>query len=102
MAAVAAKSAFRTRVWRGIFRGVCTTPTLQTSPCRFQGVPQLQQKSCPNAIPASFFHTSSQLRGEIVKFQLSDIGEGIKEVTVKEWFVKEGDRVNQFDQVRNN
>lgn len=37
--------------------------------------------------------------GQVVPFHLSDIGEGIKEVTVKEWFVKPGDKVAQFDQI---
>uniref|UniRef100_A0A3B4YNP5 Dihydrolipoamide acetyltransferase component of pyruvate dehydrogenase complex n=1 Tax=Seriola lalandi dorsalis TaxID=1841481 RepID=A0A3B4YNP5_SERLL len=38
-------------------------------------------------------------RGPIVQFKLSDIGEGIMEVTVKEWYVKEGDKVSQFDSI---
>ncbi|KAJ0065553.1 hypothetical protein NL108_013472, partial [Boleophthalmus pectinirostris] len=39
--------------------------------------------------------------GPIVQFKLSDIGEGIMEVTVKEWYVyvKEGDKVSQFDSI---
>lgn len=50
-------------------------------------------------------HTSTRdlhvsgARLEILQFTLSDIGEGIKEVTVKEWFIKPGDTVAQFDNI---
>ncbi|XP_019642083.1 PREDICTED: lipoamide acyltransferase component of branched-chain alpha-keto acid dehydrogenase complex, mitochondrial-like [Branchiostoma belcheri] len=37
--------------------------------------------------------------GEIVQFKLSDIGEGIAEVSVKEWYVQVGDKVSQFDSI---
>lgn len=43
-------------------------------------------------------HFSSD-KTNIVSFNLSDIGEGISEVVIKEWFIKEGDRVNQFDSI---
>lgn len=55
----------------------------------------LSSRPWNSAIPAQF-HTSSLLDKQ-VSFNLSDIGEGIREVTVKEWFVKEGDVVEQFD-----
>lgn len=55
----------------------------------------LSSRPWNSAIPAQF-HTSSVLDKQ-VSFNLSDIGEGIREVTVKEWFVKEGDVVEQFD-----
>ncbi|XP_062868645.1 lipoamide acyltransferase component of branched-chain alpha-keto acid dehydrogenase complex, mitochondrial isoform X2 [Trichomycterus rosablanca] len=45
------------------------------------------------------FRTSYAASGPILQFKLSDIGEGIMEVTVKEWYVKEGDRVSQFDSI---
>ncbi|KAL3318817.1 hypothetical protein Ciccas_002517 [Cichlidogyrus casuarinus] len=41
----------------------------------------------------------SARRDEIKKFLLSDIGEGIREVIVKDWFVKVGDKVAQFDEI---
>ncbi|XP_065101223.1 lipoamide acyltransferase component of branched-chain alpha-keto acid dehydrogenase complex, mitochondrial [Paramisgurnus dabryanus] len=46
-----------------------------------------------------FFHTSYVAARPVVQFKLSDIGEGIMEVTVKEWYVKEGDKVSQFDSI---
>ncbi|CAG0921069.1 unnamed protein product [Notodromas monacha] len=44
-------------------------------------------------------HWGYRLESKVVPFNLSDIGEGIREVVVKEWFVKEGDKVNQFDSI---
>ena len=45
-------------------------------------------------------HLNAPLSGkQIVSFKLSDIGEGIKEVEVKEWFIKLSDEVAQFDDI---
>ena len=44
-------------------------------------------------------HTSKVAFMPVVQFKLSDIGEGIAEVQVKEWYVKEGDTISQFDKV---
>lgn len=49
--------------------------------------------------PHQWLKTTAALQGQIVQFKLSDIGEGIREVTVKEWYVKEGDTVSQFDSI---
>ena len=39
------------------------------------------------------------VRQGVIPFMLADIGEGIKECEVLQWFVKPGDEVNEFDKV---
>lgn len=42
------------------------------------------------------FNTSRILLGQVVPYLLADIGEGILQVEVMEWYVKPGDTVKQF------
>ena len=42
------------------------------------------------------FHNAVVL-WKLSQFLLADPGEGIKEVTIKKWFVKPGDKVEHFD-----
>ena len=44
---------------------------------------------------AHAFHTTRPALG-MVQFKLADIGEGIAEVEVMQWFIKEGDTIAQF------
>ncbi|XP_058495343.1 lipoamide acyltransferase component of branched-chain alpha-keto acid dehydrogenase complex, mitochondrial [Solea solea] len=59
----------------------------------------LSNNRCLQTLQRRTLHTTMVSRGPVVQFKLSDIGEGIMEVTVKEWYVKEGDRVSQFDSI---
>ncbi|KAG7162638.1 Lipoamide acyltransferase component of branched-chain alpha-keto acid dehydrogenase complex-like, partial [Homarus americanus] len=45
-----------------------------------------------------FLHTTPTAH-KLVPFNLADIGEGIQEVVIKEWFINEGDTVAQFDSI---
>ncbi|KAI1891930.1 hypothetical protein AGOR_G00148780 [Albula goreensis] len=60
---------------------------------------RLHQSSFSTPQQYRCFRTSYVKTGPILQFKLSDIGEGIMEVTVKEWYVKEGDKVSQFDSI---
>ncbi|XP_073987348.1 dihydrolipoamide branched chain transacylase E2 [Rhodnius prolixus] len=51
-----------------------------------------------SALTVRHFHLTSAAQ-KLTQFTLSDIGEGIREVTVKEWFVKVGDNVEQFEDI---
>ncbi|XP_063687497.1 lipoamide acyltransferase component of branched-chain alpha-keto acid dehydrogenase complex, mitochondrial-like isoform X2 [Bolinopsis microptera] len=56
--------------------------------------------SSPVPCPSRDLHTSvPQHNATVVPFKLSDIGEGIAEVTIKEWYVNVGDEVAQFDNI---
>ncbi|XP_068096091.1 lipoamide acyltransferase component of branched-chain alpha-keto acid dehydrogenase complex, mitochondrial [Hyperolius riggenbachi] len=96
MAAVRAlRSGSRSLVHLGCFRQL-------TSCNRFLHVRSCKEQQHSLILQSSqlrYFRTVSALNAQIVQFKLSDIGEGITEVTVKDWYVKEGDTVSQFDSI---
>eukprot|EP01138_Halocafeteria_seosinensis_P005876 gb/GECG01006007.1/.p1 GENE.gb/GECG01006007.1/~~gb/GECG01006007.1/.p1 ORF type:complete len:538 (+),score=57.16 gb/GECG01006007.1/:1-1614(+) len=47
----------------------------------------------------SEFHASPSSAGKVIPFNLPDIGEGIAEVEIIQWFVGPGDQVEQFDKL---
>ncbi|GAA6101190.1 lipoamide acyltransferase component of branched-chain alpha-keto acid dehydrogenase complex, mitochondrial-like isoform X2 [Tachysurus ichikawai] len=91
---------------RRCFRILRHLPQLSSRRCR--SCPRLWAAGSVHVLnhPSAFsseqwrgFKQSSVASGQVLQFKLSDIGEGIMEVTVKEWYVKEGDKVSQFDSI---
>lgn len=52
----------------------------------------------PSYLTLRALHTSHISRA-VIPFKLADIGEGIKECEVIQWFVEPGARINEFDQI---
>ncbi|KAJ3107266.1 hypothetical protein HDU96_007955 [Phlyctochytrium bullatum] len=52
----------------------------------------------PGTLPLRTFHSTVSVKGS-VSFNLADIGEGITECEVIQWFVKPGDRIEQFSKI---
>ncbi|XP_020022038.1 lipoamide acyltransferase component of branched-chain alpha-keto acid dehydrogenase complex, mitochondrial isoform X1 [Castor canadensis] len=76
------------------FQTCSNLPVLKPKCVCFFGYPSFKYNH-----PRHLLRTAAAVRGQLVQFKLSDIGEGIREVTVKEWYVKEGDTVSQFDSI---
>ena len=80
-------------------RGVCarsSVPKQFSIPCGVISRSRRPQSSI--GTQARNFHATRASFG-VIPFKLADIGEGIAEVEVLEWFIKEGDTIRPYDKV---
>lgn len=66
---------------------------------RFQSLASKAAHGSTNGILVRDFHRSCVAAFPEIPFKLADIGEGIAEVEVLQWFVKEGEQIKQFQNV---
>ncbi|KXN65021.1 hypothetical protein CONCODRAFT_20930 [Conidiobolus coronatus NRRL 28638] len=79
------------RISRLIQVAKCVTPIASK---RIVSFPKTQVNLLPKR---QFSHSNTQYK--VVPFNLADIGEGITECELIQWFVKEGDDISQFDRI---
>jgi len=83
--------------------GSVTTALLAGAPTHFLNhIPKRQSFPARRFSSAATVDDHSDSDGEekaVIPFLLADIGEGIKEVELLQWFVQEGDQVQQFDRI---
>eukprot|EP00879_Flechtneria_rotunda_P008830 GHRR01009250.1.p1 GENE.GHRR01009250.1~~GHRR01009250.1.p1 ORF type:complete len:136 (+),score=13.85 GHRR01009250.1:424-831(+) len=79
-------------------------PITQQKPCQHGLAPLsnfagLQNASLPSHRAFASFCSNAAPWSTVVSFPLAQTGEGISECELMQWFVKEGDRVEQFQPI---
>ncbi|KAJ2751039.1 hypothetical protein GGI19_004739 [Coemansia pectinata] len=78
-------------LWRLSSRPLCSSAPLAV-------VPKSRGVVCQTRLELRGFHATTTT-SKIVAYKLADIGEGITECEIIQWFVKPGDKVSQFDKI---
>ncbi|KAJ2064857.1 hypothetical protein GGI17_000664 [Coemansia sp. S146] len=78
-------------LWRLSSRQLCSSVPLAV-------VPKSRGTACQTRLELRGFHATTTT-SKIVAYKLADIGEGITECEIIQWFVKPGDKVSQFDKI---